>query len=55
MLSAKKSMLMILIESIKKPSCSKEFDRIAVLSLDSKIRAQAEITEELEAPSRRPK
>ena len=39
------------LESTKNPSCSKEFDRIAVLGLDMKIRAQAEITEDLEAPS----
>ncbi len=39
------------LESIKRPLCSKEFDRIAVLGLDTKIRAQAEMTEELEAPS----
>ncbi len=38
-------------ESTKKPPCSKEFKRIAVLGLDTKIRAQAEITDKLEVPS----
>ena len=38
-------------ESTKRPSCSKEFDRVAVLGLDTKIRAQAEITDKLEVPS----